>query len=210
MQSDAVAQTLSSGASVAVYLIIGAVAPLLIFFATRLLTKQDAPIEDTGAAVPKKSFLKPLFISLGIGAVMMITGITILLTSVFSQSINFIQSGISINDDSEPIVHTFTVEQEKVYNMSYSMTTGIGVIEMTITDEDGTVIYQTEAQEIFGSDQLTLKEGTYTATFRFLISEYEQYAEEKGYPYTDDVKADLNLDGDLTETYSADISLMMV
>ena len=210
ISSEAVKSSLASGASLASYLIIGSFAPLLIFAATRLLTKKDDVGETVGEEKPKRAFLAPFLVSMGIGASMFASGLLILVFGVFSGSVNIMQNDLVVNDDTAPYVQSFTIEKEKVYVMSYNLNSEIGVVEMTIQDEQGNVIYQIEAGSVYGNDQLTLKEGTYTATFRFLISEYEEYAKENGYPFTDEIKSDLNLDGDLDANYSAQVSLILV
>jgi len=202
---------ISPSNTIGVYLVLGAAIPLLITAAVYLLTKKDKNAAEPAAArTPKRSFLLPFLISLGIGAVMLISGIAILAASVMSDMVDIHTSDHTVNDNTAPYVQTFTIEKEKVYTMSYSFHSEIGVIEMTIQDEQGNVLYDVAAGEITGNNQITLKKGTYTATFRFLISEYEAYAEEKGYPYTDEDKAALHLDGDLDAKHSAQISLILM
>lgn len=208
--SEAVKSALASGASLGAYLIIGAVAPLLIFAATRLLTKKDNTGEPVGEERPKNTFIKPFLINLGIGAAMFAGGVLLLVGNVFSDSVNIIKTDFAINDDTQPYVAEFTIDKEKLYSMSYNLSTEIGVIEMTIRDDQGNIIYQIDAASVYGNDQLTLKEGKYTATFSFLISEYEQYAKDKGYDFTDEDKVDLSLNGDLDSMHAAQISLILV
>lgn len=207
---DIVQSQLSSAKFAGAFLIFGAGIPLLLFAAVRLLTKEDKNAGETeGPKAPKKPFLVPFLISLGTGAVMLVSGILILVFSIMSDSIYIMKPVLTINDDTKPYVETFTVEKDKVYSMTYSLESDIGVIEMTIEDQDGNVLYDVDAAKITGNNQITLKEGTYTATFRFLIGEYEAYAKSKNYPFDNEVKADLHLDGDLEADHTAAITLVL-
>ena len=210
VSNEAMKSSLSSGASLGAYLVLGSLAPLLLFAASRLLTKKDNTGEDIGEERPENTFIKPFLINLGIGAAMFAGGVLLLAGSVFSDSVNIIKTDFAINDDTQPYVAEFTIDKEKLYSMSYNLSTEIGVIEMTIRDDQGNIIYQIDAASVYGNDQLTLKEGKYTATFSFLISEYEQYAKEKGYDFTDEDKVDLSLDGDLDSMHAAQVSLILV
>lgn len=210
VSNEAMKSSLSSGASLGAYLVLGSLAPLLLFAASRLLTKKDNTGEPVGEERPKNTFIKPFLINLGIGAAMFAGGVLLLAGNVFSDSVNIIKTDFAINDDTQPYVAEFTIDKEKLYSMSYNLSTEIGVIEMTIRDDQGNIIYQIDAASVYGNDQLTLKEGKYTATFSFLISEYEQYAKDKGYDFTDEDKVDLSLNGDLDSMHAAQISLILV
>lgn len=210
VNADIVQSQLSSANFAGAFLIFGAGIPLLLFAAVRLLTKEDKNAGETeGTKAPKKPFLLPFLISLGTGAVMLVSGIVILVFSTLSNSIYIMKPMLTVNDDTKPYVETFTVEKDKVYSMTYSLESDIGVIEMTIEDQDGNVLYDVDAAKITGNNQITLKEGTYTATFRFLIGEYEAYAKSKNYPFDNEVKADLHLDGDLEADHTAAITLVL-
>ena len=210
VNTEVIQNQLSSITTIGAWLVLGAAIPVLIFLGSYLLTKKDKHSEDTAVAKTSKKPIIAFLISLGLGAVMFVSGIVILVVGSLGDAVYIVKPSLSINDDTTPYVETFTVEKEKLFTMSYSLRSEIGAIEMTIRDEQGNVLYDVAAGEITGNGQLALKEGTYTATFRFLIGEYEDYALEKGYPYTDEEKAVLHLDGDLDADYPAAVTLVLM
>jgi uncharacterized protein len=211
VNAQSVQSQLSPSISLGVYLILGSAIPILIFTASYLLTKKDKQTAETAdAKAPKKPLLIPFLISLGVGAVMLVSGLVILTVGSLSDAVYILKPDLTINDDTKPYVETFTIEKEKVYNMTFGLESEIGAIEMTIQDEQGNVLYEVAGGTMTGNTQLTLTPGTYTATFRFLIGEYEAYAKEQGFPVTDEDKTALNLNGDLDANHTAGISLMLV
>lgn len=223
VSSDAVKDSLASGTSVAVYLILASSAPLILFFATRLLRPRPEELKTengsdeltgmtpaSGDAPKASSIIKPLIISAAIGAVMLIAGIVIIVGVVGSSSTNIIMKQVLVNDKTEPWVETFTVDETRSYAYSYSLTTDVGLVELIIRDVEGDVVYEVSAHEISGSGQLDLEAGEYTATFTFINDEYEEYAKSHGYEYDEEDIETLGLNQDLTETRTADLSLILV
>ncbi len=223
VSSDAVKDSLASGTSVAVYLILASAAPLILFFATRLLRprqeelkSENGPDELTGMTpasgdAPKaSSIIRPLVISAAIGAVMLVAGVVIIVGVVGSSSTNIIMKQVMVNDKTEPLVETLTIDETRSYALSYSMSTDVGLVELIIRDAEGTVVYEATAHEVSGSGQLDLEAGEYTATFTFINDEYEEYAKSHGYEYDEEDIESMGLNQDLTETRTADLSLILV
>jgi len=224
---------LSSGLSIGTYLLIGSITPFLILGGMVLLRKKDATaavpakntspvdaqamdaqtVENQSAGQPapapqkRRSMLKPVLICFGLSFVMLISGGAIIATAVMGTPVLDHTETVSISKDTEPLALTFDVAIPRPYMMEYDLSTERGIIDVTITAEDGSEVYNMSAASFFGSETVTLAEGTYTIWFTFVQSDLEAYYDGKGLEYSEESIAALNTGGDLSEAKSADIEI---
>lgn len=218
---------LSSGLSIGTYLMLGSITPFLILGGAVLLRKKEAaapiPVKDArptdaraiegqAAEQPapspqkRKSMLKPVLICFGLSFVMLISGGAIMATVLGTPVLEHKET-VSIAKDTEPLSMTFDVVIPRPYMMEYDLSTERGIIDVTITGDDGSEVYNMSAASVFGSETITLAEGKYTILFTFIQSDLEAYYDEKGLAYSSESIAGLDAGGDLSVEKAANIDI---
>ncbi len=210
--ADAVSSALSSGTAAATYLILGSVAPLLLFCGWLLLRDKKQTSQEESAAIPprKHDVLIPFIACLIAGAVMLFSGVAVLTVSSFNASAVSIQRTTDIGPDEAPYKKEFTVPDKKTYALSYNIKTERGLIGVTIEDESGKEVYFMSAKEVFGTDTLTLAPGTYTITFTFVQKDVKDFYEKHNLDYTDSIPADLGMTGEVPDKTHVQIVFIMM
>ena len=80
--------------------------------------------------------------------------------------------------ESAPYVQEFDIEKDGKQQLTAVMTAEAGIINVTITDANGTVVHETSAKEFFGNLQLELPAGHYTLKAEFTNPDGEDYTGE--------------------------------
>lgn len=198
---------LSSTASIGSYLIIGAIVPFLILggvllLRTRVNNEDPAVIEKR-----KRSIIKALILSAILFVVMIVAGVGIIAGSIMTNPVLDHSETVSINSGTAPLVLPFEVAIPRSYILSYDLSTERGLVDMTVKDESGSVVYNLSAAQIYGSGPVALKTGSYTITFSYILSDLEGYYKEHDMEYNGNAVNELHLDGDLTAYSPVSISV---
>ena len=77
--------------------------------------------------------------------------------------------------EQNPYIQEFDINKEGKQQLTLVMTTTAGILNATITDENGTVVHETSAKEFTGNLQLELPLGHYTLKTEFTNPDNEEY-----------------------------------
>jgi len=164
--------------------------------------------EDPSVIEKRKRFIiKALVLSSILFVVMVASGVGIVAGSVLSTPVLDHAETVNINSGTAPLVIPFEVAISRSYLLSYDLSTERGLVDMTVKDESGSVVYNLSAAQIYGSAPLDLKIGSYTITFSYILSDIESYYKGHDMEYNGNADKDLHLDGDLTEYSPVKISV---
>lgn len=206
--------------AIAVYLILGAAAPFVLLLGARLLqmkVKKKHPIEpiteldEDADRNRKKQQRKNIMVASIITILLFVTGIVMLTLSTVemltSDPVLETTIDMNINKDSDNLEIPFVVGKTGYYIMDTEIVNDRGLIDISIIDEKGDVINQTSCLWMNTTNNLLFEKGNYLIVVDFHLSDIEEYYIEKGFDFTDKVKEEFNVTGDLAEYQPFQISV---
>jgi membrane protease YdiL (CAAX protease family) len=203
--------------SIAVFLILGAGVPFLFILGAKLLQNKDQNLEKEDLQLRRKKSRRTMWIAMGCSITMAITGIVMFTAVSASLLVSSSKSGTvlemtltkDINEKTENIEIPFKVEKSGNYVVDFEIISKRGLIDMQILSEQGDEVYQTSCMWMTNHFELNLNQGIHNIILDFHLSDIEEYHREKGYNYSEKVKEDLNLTGDLNEYSPFEFSIQI-
>lgn len=153
------------------YLLIMCISPWFIWAGCSLLKPKNA--EKKLAAWKKALICAAISVFCIIGGI----GITTY-NSLTNCTLNTTKTTTIAELESAPYVQEFDIEKDGKQQLTAVMTSEAGIINVTITDANGTVVHETSAKEFFGNLQLELPAGHYTLKAEFTNPDSEDYSGE--------------------------------
>ena len=156
---------------VGTYLLILCITPWFIWAGSSLIKPKDAE--------KKLATWKKVLICALISVFCIVGGIGITtIGTLKSAALNVSQTTTIAELESAPYVQEFDIDKEGKQQLTAIMTTNAGILYMTITDENGTIVHETSAQNFTGNVQLELPVGHYTLQVEFANPDREDYTGE--------------------------------
>ena len=156
---------------IGVYLLILCITPWFLWAGSSLIKPKDAE--------KKFATWKKVLICAIISGICIVGGICITTISTLSSAaLNATKTTTIAELENNPYIQEFDIDKEGKQQLTAVMTTTAGVINVTITDENGTVVHETSAKEFTGNLQLELPVGHYTLKAEFSNPDGEDYTGE--------------------------------
>jgi len=181
------------------YFIIGAAIPFLLLLGARLINGVQLAENEEAQLIEKKRKRKRIVSAVLCSAIMLAAGAATMGFSMSAAPVFEISMGGEVNCDSEDLQFPMKIEKSGVYMMDLELSTGIGLVEMSILDEGGGEVFNTSCGWCTSNNLLELKEGTYQVVLKFHIEDIEEYCKQVGMTYDEETREELNVTGDLYE-----------
>lgn len=150
--------------SVGIYLILLCVTPWLLWLGITLLHPKKEKIEGVKTGTWKKVLLCS-----GISAFCIIGGFVLSAVGLAQSAVMNVSKVETLSDLSEtPFTYDFEVEEAKKHMLTAVLSTPEGLLELVITDENGTVVHESSAASFTGNIPLDLEAGSYHLEVRYV------------------------------------------